>query len=381
MTDMSDDEAGPGRVSTLELFFDLVFVFTVSQLTTVLVEDPHIGGVVQAALLFGLIWWMFNGYVWLTNELPPTTDRRRILLFAGMAGFLTMALALPEAFKDGEGAKVFAAGYALVTVVHAGLFSRATRAEASRAITRLAPFNLTGAALLVLGAFTHGRTQYALWLAALVIEAAAPRLGGRLAGFTIRPAHFVERHGLIIIIALGESLIAIALGAAGLPVNAPLIAVSVATLGIAACLWWMYFRSDIERAEQALAYECATHRAAVALNAYNYAHVPLLLGVVTFAAGVKKAAAHPLEPASTAGALFVAAGIALYLCGHAVFRRTLHLGGPWLRLATSAAILATVPIGVYGAALAQLGVVLFLLGLCATLDLRIPRKEPIIPPS
>ncbi|MBT2525175.1 low temperature requirement protein A [Streptomyces sp. ISL-99] len=101
MTDMSDDEAGPGRVSTLELFFDLVFVFTVSQLTTVLVEDPHIGGVVQAALLFGLIWWMFNGYVWLTNELPPTTDRRRILLFAGMAGFLTMALALPDAFKDG----------------------------------------------------------------------------------------------------------------------------------------------------------------------------------------------------------------------------------------------------------------------------------------
>ncbi|MEV8309224.1 low temperature requirement protein A [Streptomyces flavidovirens] len=266
--------------------------------------------------------------------MPPTTDRRRILLFAGMAGFLTMALALPEAFKDGEGAKVFAAGYALVTVVHAGLFSRATSAEASRAITRLAPFNLTGAALLVLGAFTHGRTQYALWLAALVIEAAAPRLGGRLAGFTFRPAHFVERHELIII-ALGESLIAIAiaiaiaLGAAGLPVNAPLIAVSVATLGIAACLWWMYFRSDIERAEQALAYECATHRAAVALNAYNYAHIPLLLGVVTFAAGVKKAAAHPLEPASTAGALFVAAGIALYLCGHAVFRRTLHLGGPW----------------------------------------------------
>ncbi|MFD5098256.1 low temperature requirement protein A [Streptomyces albidochromogenes] len=370
---MSEHEAEPGRVSTLELFFDLVFVFTVSQLTTVLVEDPHVGGVVHAALLFGLIWWMFNGYVWLTNELPPTTDPRRVLLFVAMAGFLTMALAVPVAFNEGDGAKVFAAGYMLVTAVHAGLFSRTSSMEASRAIARLAPFNLVGAAFVLLGAFTHGRTQSALWLAALVIEAAAPRLGGRLAGFTIRPAHFVERHGLIIIIALGESLIAIALGAAGLPINASLIAVSVVTLGVAACLWWVYFRVDIERAEQALFQECATQRAVVALNAYNYAHIPLLLGVVTFAAGVKKAAAHPLDHATTAGALYVAAGIALYLCGHAVFRRTLHLGGPWLRLATSAAVLATVPIGVYGAALAQLAVVLLLLCLCATLDLRATR--------
>ncbi|SDM49939.1 Low temperature requirement protein LtrA [Streptomyces wuyuanensis] len=366
---------GPARATTLELFFDLVFVFTATQLTEVLVEDTSFGGAAWAVVVFGLIWWMFNAYVWLTNELPPRTDRRRLLLFTSMVGFLVMALAIPRAFEEGAEAKVFAAGYALVVIVHAGLFSRTSSAAASRAILRLAPFNLTSAALVLLGAFLGGTAQFLLWTAALLIEALAPRLHGRLAGFTIRPEHFVERHGLIMIIAFGESLIAIALGATGLPFDFSLVATAVLTLIVAACLWWVYFRPDVERAERALARQCDTARAVAAVNAYNYAHIPLLLGVVVFAAGVKKVPGHAMEPATTAGALYVGAGLALFLCGHAWFRRILHLGGPWLRITTAAAVLATVPVGLFTAALTQLAAVAVVLCTALALGNRVQRRQ------
>ncbi|MDI9883644.1 low temperature requirement protein A [Streptomyces sp. HNM0645] len=231
----------------MEPFFDLVFVVTATQLTEVLGEDTSFGGAAWAVVVFGLIRWMFNAYVWLTNELPPCTDRRRMLLFTSMVGFLVMALAIPRALEQGAEANVFAAGYALVALVHAGLFSRTSSAAASRAILRLAPFNLTSAALVLLGAFLGGTAQFLLWTAALLIEALAPRLHGRLAGFTIRPEHFVERHGLIMIIASGESLIAIAIGASGMPFDFSLVATAVLTPVVAARLWWIHFRPDVVR--------------------------------------------------------------------------------------------------------------------------------------
>ena len=214
------------RVSTLELFFDLVFVFTITQLTTVLFADPTGRGLLRVGLMLGVIWYMYGGYAWLTNAVAPVNTLRRGLLLTGMAGFLTMALAVPRAF-DASG-WAFGVGYFVVNAVHTGLFRLAGGPGVASAIRGIGSANLASA-LLVLGGGIGpvGPWRYACWGLALALQIMTPYLVP-IGGFAISAGHFVERHGLVIIVALGESVVAIGVGASPLRLDVGLLAVAVA---------------------------------------------------------------------------------------------------------------------------------------------------------
>jgi low temperature requirement protein LtrA len=339
------------RVSTLELFFDLVFVFTITQLTALLSGDPTLRGLLRVVLALGVIYWMYGGYAWLTNAVAPDRAARRLVLLGGMAGFLVLALTIPQAFSGDDLA--FGLAYLVVVSIHTGLYSRTSVTHTVRALLRLAPFNLASA-LLVLGAVVaDGAAVYLLWAAAFALEWVTPLVTG-IGGFRVAPAHFVERHGLVVIVALGESVVAIGIGAAGQPVDLALTSVAVLGLLLAACLWWAYFGGDDSRAERALAAVPEDRRAAVAVRAFGYWHLPILLGIIVLAAGLKHAIGHPFDHLDAAHALLLAGGAAVFLAGDVGFRRTLRLGPGRLRAAAAVLALATIPVGLTASALFQL---------------------------
>jgi low temperature requirement protein LtrA len=346
----------PLRVSSLELFFDLVFAFTLTQLTALLARHLSLTGVVQVLLIFGVLWWMYGGYAWLTNTRTPDRAPERLLLLTGMAGFLVVGLAIPHGFGP-EGSETGAAlglGYLIVVLVHTSLYYRL-----NRNIMRIAPFNITSALLVILAGAVDGPAVYALWCAALAIQVLSPLIahpGGR---FEIQPAHFVERHGALIIVALGESVAAVGITASHQHVTGSLIAAAVLGLALTACLWWTYFGTgDDDRAERAFAAADPAQRPGLALSAYFYAHIPMLLGVVAMAAGVLLTIGHAAQPHPVGQALALSGGVALFLAGDAWFRATLRIGTPWLRLATAAFALAATALGAAVAVEAQLAVLL-----------------------
>jgi len=339
------DGGGPARrVTPVEIFFDVVFVFTFTQLTRMLEEHLTLATLGQVVLLFGILWWMFDGYVWLANHVPPRQASQKLLLFVGMAGLLVAAIGIPHAF-EGTGL-VFAGGYLVTICVHLLLFSQA---DVGRAVGRLAAYNLTAGLLLVAGGFADGTARTALWVVALVLQMIVPYLVprhswvGAARSFHLAPAHLVERHGLLVIIALGESVVAIGMGVDTSHLGAGTIAVVVLALALPAGLWWTYF-TDARAAEETLARTegGAGVRLAVRLG---LALVPLLLGIVVTAAGIHAAVAHPGDPVHWPEALALAGGVAAYLASVADSRRALGVRPVWRRLLTAAAVLATVPIG------------------------------------
>jgi low temperature requirement protein LtrA len=350
---------GAERVSTLELFFDLVFVFTITQLSTLLVRETSWNGVLQAVLMLGVIWWMYDGYAWLTNALPPDRGSRRVFLLAAMAAFLVLALAIPGAFA-GSGSS-FGIAYLSIVLIHSGLFASSSSQKLTRAILGLAPLNLVSALLVLAGGIAGGTAQYVLWAAAFVCEWVTP-LFIKSGGFLIGPAHFVERHGLVLIIAIGESVVAVGIGAEGLPIQLSLVGMAVLGLLLSACLWWAYFGSgDANRAEAALSGAPAAERQQLAVNAFGHWHLPILFGVIAMAATLRHAIGHSSEDLTSQQALLLGCGAALFLTGDVFYRRTLGLGrGPW-RPAAAALALATIPLGIGGSAAAQLGALVALL--------------------
>jgi low temperature requirement protein LtrA len=372
----SGEESEEVRVSTLELFFDLVFVFTITQLTSVLTSQPNPRGLLAVVLMLGVIWWMYGGYAWLTNAVAPTGAVARLLLMVGMAGFLVVALAVPHAFA-GDGL-AFGLGYLLVTVVHAGLFTRTSTRSAVRAILRIAPFNLASALLVVAGGLAGGVAEYALWGAAFVLMAVTPFLSG-IGGFRVEPAHFVERHGLVVIIVLGESVVAVGIGVSGQRVGPELVGVAVLGLALAAGLWWLYFGGDDALAERALTEAPDERRPRLALYSYGYAHVPILLGVVALAAGVKRSVGHAFEAPGFPLALALGGGVALYLFGDALFRRSLRMAPGWFRAVAGAVALASVPVGLAAGAVAQLAFLVALVAATAALEKRLIRRPAASP--
>jgi low temperature requirement protein LtrA len=344
--------APPGagaRVTTLELFFDLVFVFTVTQLSDVLAHALTWRGLLHVALLLGVIFYMYGGYAWLTNAIAVDAAANRALLLAGMCGYFVMALAVPGAF-DGSGL-TFGLAYAVVVLVHFWLFVHAS-GDAAGAMRRLAPINVGGGALVLLGGALGGDAETALWAVAFPLMWVGPRVIG-IGEFSVAPAHFVERHGLVVLIAIGESVVAIGIGAGELAVDAELVLVAVLGLLLSAALWWTYFGGDDERAERALAALDQRSRAHAALAAFGWAHLVLLLGVVCVAVGLKQATGHAYDPLDGAHALVLAGGAALFLAGDAWFRRLLAIGSPAVRAAGAVVALATIPLGTEVAAVAQ----------------------------
>jgi low temperature requirement protein LtrA len=330
------------RVTRLELFFDLVFVFALTQLTAMLAADLSVATALRALLVFAVLWWMDGGYAWLTNALPPHRTRQRLLLFTGMAGFLIMALAIPETFSDRGAGVAFGIGYLVVVLVHAVLFAEEPRARAG--VARIAPFNIAAALLLIGAGLTTTGWQYPLWAGALALHAVTPLLANPQRSFVVRPVHFVERYGLLVIIAFGESVVAIGIGAAGLPVDGGLLVTAVLGLALAGAMWWTYFGGDEdERAERTLAGAAPERRSVVALTAYFHAHIPILLGILTAAAGVKLVVAHAFEHLELGAALALGGGVALFLAGQVLFRHEIgYRMTPWRPIAAGLAAATTV---------------------------------------
>jgi low temperature requirement protein LtrA len=269
-----------------------------------------------------------------------------------MAGFFVIALAIPEAFH-GDGL-AFGLAYVVVNAVHTALYTRTASDSSRAAILRIAPFNLVTALLVLGGGAAGGDLQYALWIGAFVLEWLTPILAGT-GEFEIAAAHFVERHGLVVIVAIGESVVAIGIGAGHLPVDAELVGVAALGLLLSAGLWWTYFGGDDDaRAEAALEQAPPAAVGRLAIEAYGYCHLLLLLGVIAVAAGLKSAIAHPFEAPELRQALELAGGTAAFLAGHALFRRRLAIGPATGRLAAAAGALATVPLALATSATLQL---------------------------
>jgi low temperature requirement protein LtrA len=350
------------RVSTLELFFDLVFAFTLTQLAALLADHLSLAGVAQVLLVFGVLWWMYGGYAWLTNARTPDRTTERLLLLVGMAGFLVVGLAIPHGFSAGglrRGGLALGLGYLVVVLVHSTLYYRV-----NRNIVRIAPFNIASALLVIAAGVAGGVAAYPLWTAALAIQVLSP-LVTRLAGrFEIQPAHFAERHGALVIVALGESVAAVGIGAGRLAVSIQVITAAVLGLALSAALWWTYFgENDDDRAGQAMAAADRERRPGLALSAYFYPHILMLLGIVVLAAGVKLTIGHAAQPHPAAQALALGGGTALFLAGNAMFRQALGLatralGSAWPRYVTAGFALATTALGATVAIEAQLAVLL-----------------------
>jgi low temperature requirement protein LtrA len=341
-------EAAP-RVSTLELFFDLVFVFTLTQLTTLLAGDLSVATMARVVLIFVVLYWMYAAYAWLTNQVPPNTAARRLLLILGMAAFLVCALAIPRAF-DGGGV-AFGVGYLLVVLVHSGLYVEAYGAV----VLWFAAPNIVAALSLIVAGVLDGPAAYALWAVPIVNEFVVPRLSVRAATrLQLRPAHFVERHGLLLIVALGESVVAVGIGLGDVPLDLGLVSAAVLGLALAAGLWWTYFAGDEEGAEGALSAAAVDRRFRLAHNAYFYAYIPMLLGVIVIAAGVKRSIGHVTDRLEPGPALALAGGVAIYLAGDVAFRRVLGIRPVRYRAAAAVAALGTVVLGLRLAAAVQL---------------------------
>jgi low temperature requirement protein LtrA len=349
------------RVSTLELFFDLVFVFTITQLTAVLVARPNGEALAQVVLMLTAIWWMYGAFAWLTNAVPPDRTALRLPLLGGMLAFFAISLTIPTAFT--ENGVVFACAYLIVIGVHTVLYMQSASWTVA-GVWSFARMNLVTGVLILAGAIIGGTAEYVLWGLAVSLFMVVPALVPEEAGW-IRPDHFVERHGLVVMVALGESVVAVGIGASGIDVSWEMLAVATLGLTLSAELWWVYFMGDDEEAEDALRAMAPTRREFFATNvAYYWAHLLMLLGIVCIAAGLERAIGHAFDSLSFARALELGGGTALYLVGHACFRRVLGLPfRPW-RAVAAALALATVALGPTTSALAQLAVLVAALGTC-----------------
>ncbi len=344
------------RVTPLELFFDLVFVFAITQVTGLMSRHPTWEGLGQGLLVLAAIWWAWVGYSWLTNSVDPDEGLNRLAVFAAMAAILVCSLAVPGAF--GNEALLFGVAYFVVRALHVVLYIRGTRDDADQrgAILRLTPAMIFGPALLVLAGVLGGTAQALVWIVALSVDYAGPVLAG-VEGWRLSPGHFAERHGLIVIIALGESVVAVGAGSGGIGVDAGIVTAAVLGIAIAATLWWAYFDVVAVVAERTLRRATGTDRNRRARDAYSYLHLPMIAGIVLFALGAKKTLAHVDDPLKAVPAVALCGGVALYLLSHIAFRwrnvRSLNRQ----RLVAAGACLALIPLALSAPALVALGAV------------------------
>jgi low temperature requirement protein LtrA len=330
------------RVAPLELFFDLVFVFALTQVTALMSKDPTWTALGQGMLILAALWWAWAAYAWLTNYIAAEEDRERLLMVAVMGAFLITALAVPKAF--GDDALLFALAYAAARWLHIFLFAEANDdVDAGEAIRRLARTALPAPLILIVSAFFDGTAQAALWVVALSMDFAGPYVFG-VRGFRVSPGHFAERFSLIVIIALGESIVAIGTGLTG-ELDGGTIVAALLGLVIAFALWWAYFDVVALVAERHFRESRGEHRLRIARDSYSYLHLPMIAGIVLVALGVKKTLAHVDEPLETIPAVALFGGIALYYAGHLGFRlrnvRTLNRP----RLVALLVCLALIPLG------------------------------------
>jgi low temperature requirement protein LtrA len=343
------------RVTPLELFFDLVFVLAITQCTALMADKPTWIGLAQGLLVLGVLWWSWVGYAWLTSVVNPEEGVVRFAIFAAMAALLIAALCVPQAFDDL--ALLFACSYAVVRIAHIVLFTVASRDDAAlrRSVTGLAVGTAIGVGLLAGASYVDGALQGGLWALALLLDMGGPFLFGA-EGWKLVPGHFAERHGLIVIIALGESIVAIGVGAE-FGVDAGVVVAAVLGIAVAAALWWLYFDVVALVAERRLSNAAeGRERNEIARDSFSYLHFPMVAGIVLLALGLKKTLEHVGDPLELVPAVATLGGTALYLLAHVAFRwRNVHrFSGE--RLLGAILLLALVPAADELPALATLAV-------------------------
>ncbi|HWL33898.1 MAG TPA: low temperature requirement protein A [Gaiellaceae bacterium] len=341
------------RVTPLELFFDLVFVFAFTQVTTLMSDDPTWGGLGDGLLVLAALWWAWAGYAWLTNTVDPDEGAVRGAMLVAITAMFVAALVVPDAF--GLHGVLFGVAFLIVRVMHVALFALAGRGDRDllEAVLRIAPSTVAGAGLIIAAGFVDGGLKPLLWLTALAVDYLGPLLSGT-SGWRVHPGHFAERHGLILIIALGEALIAIGVGVGDTRISAGVILTAVLGLVVATSMWLAYFDFFSIRAEQMLTDRSGAERNAVARDVFSYLHLPLVVGIVLVALALKKTLAHVGDPLETIPALGLFGGSALYLLAYAAIRlrvaRTLSRG----RFLTAIIFVALLPAAVAIPALAAL---------------------------
>jgi low temperature requirement protein LtrA len=335
------NESGEQRVTPLELFFDLVFVFAITQVTSMLADDQTWGGLGRALLVLGALWWAWVGYAWLTNTINPDEGAVRLAILGAMGALLLVALAVPNAF--GDDGVLFGVAYFSVRLLHIVLFTLAARGDRDMlgSVFRLGIGSTIGPALIIVAGFTDGGAQAALWTIALTLD----YLGGAFSsgGWRVSPAHFAERHGLIIIIALGESIVAIGVGARGEALDAGVIAAALLGIAVVTALWWAYFDVVAIVAERKLTELSGVAQASLARDTYSYLHLPMVAGIVLFALALKQTLGHIGDELETVPAVALCVGPAIYLLAHDAMRFRTSRTYNWRRSLTVLALIALLP--------------------------------------
>jgi low temperature requirement protein LtrA len=358
-------------VTPLELFFDLVFVFALTQVTAYMADELSWHGGLRGLLIVMLLWWSWTAYAWIANVVSADEGQIKLVMLAAMAAMFVMALCIPEAFDDAPGGLsgpvVLAICYLIFRVMHLLLFWILSQDDRGlrQQVLRFAPSVLGSTALLLIASSFDGWVQTGLWLAALAVDYIGTALGGASGWRLPAPKHFAERHGLIVIVALGESIVAIGVGVAQRPISVAIIAASILGLVLASAMWWAYFDVSALQGEHALSSEPVETRPRLGRNAFSFAHLPLVASIVLTALGIKKVLeyvsdteGHTLaDPLKGVVLAALVGGVALYLLAHVLFKwLTVHHLSV-VRLVGAAALLLVMPLVGSLPALAQLGVV------------------------
>jgi low temperature requirement protein LtrA len=344
-----------GEVTPLELFFDLVFVLALTQCTALMAGEPTWEGIAKGMLVLGVLWWAWVGYAWLTSAVDPEEGTVRIVIFAAAAALLVISLCVPEAFDDLG--LVFAGGYAVVRAAHIALFRLASRDDPGFrvSIDGLAVSTAIGVGLIAVATQLDGIEQGAVWLLALLLDMAGPYFFGA-EGWKIVPEHFAERHGLIIIIALGESIVAIGVGAEA-ALTLGIATAAVIGVALAATLWWAYFDVVALVAARRLSHAApGREQNEIARDSFSYLHFPMVAGIVLLALGLKTTLSHVDDPLTLEVAAAMLGGLALYLLAHVAFRwRNVHRFSTQ-RLVVAVLALALIPLATEIAAISTLAI-------------------------
>jgi low temperature requirement protein LtrA len=363
------------RVTTLELFFDLVFVFALTQVTALMAEDPTVHGLGHGLVLLALLWFGWSSYAWLGNQAQADEGLLRVAMLAAMGALFVVSLAIPEAYDDRPGGLfapfVLAACYAIVRIAHLVVYLVAAGDDSGLRRQLLVQAGPTSVALLLLvaGGAAGSHWQSALWAMALVVDYIGVFAGGTQGWRLYSAAHFAERHGLIIMIAIGESVVAVGAGIAEEPVTGAVVLAALLGLGVSVALWWVYFDVVALVAERVLARLDGEPRSRLARDSFTYLHFPMLAGIVYLALGVKKALTYVADtehhdlgdalPWVPVVAMFV--GAAVYLVALSALRRR-NVGG-WnrQRLVVAAVLVTLVPVAHALAAMAALALLVVVL--------------------
>ncbi len=298
--------------STLELFFDLVYVFAITQVVSLIHEDPTVGGFAKGAFILGLLWWTWSIYTWTLNWTGTDGVPIRLFLLAAMGATLLMALEVPDVFS--EGSVWFGLTYFAVRMLAMGFYWVASKHHATQraAFITFFPLSFLAAFLILVGGFLDAPWLGILWVAGAALDVFSAINAGK-GNFAIDAKHFAERFGLFVIIALGESIVGIGLAAAQVQRDLVHVVGIGLMFTVAAGLWWSYFDKAAPLVETVFAQRTGQDRSRFARNAYSMLHYPIIVGIVFFAVSAEDIVAHPEAPLSTTVAVAMALGIAMVL--------------------------------------------------------------------